>query len=68
MAIDSDTRRFENNIYNPLAEILVYNYLKATFTTEISDKIEEHNKGLKKFITRVNKFTDYNTISTEDRR
>ncbi|MCV5131735.1 hypothetical protein OFL98_23755, partial [Escherichia coli] len=68
IAIDSGVRRFENSIYNPFAEILIYNDPKAALTTKTSDKIEEDDEILKKFITRINKFINYNTISTEDYR
>lgn len=66
IAIDSSTRKFETNVYNPLAEILVYTILKTIFIGNTSDKMEENNRILKKFISRINKSTDYNTIITED--
>ncbi|MCV5126588.1 hypothetical protein OFB58_24685, partial [Escherichia coli] len=66
IVIDSGVRRFENSIYNPFAEILIYNDPKAVLTTKTSDKTDKDNKILKKFIIRVNKFTDYNTILIED--
>ncbi|MCV5111181.1 hypothetical protein OFM52_28270, partial [Escherichia coli] len=68
MAIDNSTYRFKNSVYNPFAEILIYNDPKATFTIKILDKIEEDNKILKKFIVRANKSINYNTVSTKDRR
>ncbi|MGS0066804.1 hypothetical protein ACUOJY_32150, partial [Escherichia coli] len=68
ITIDSSICKFENSVYNPLAEILVYNNPKTILTTKTSDKTEEDNKILKKFIIKVNKFIDYNTISIEDYR
>ncbi|MCV5168623.1 hypothetical protein OFC04_24075, partial [Escherichia coli] len=67
IAINSSTCRFENSIYNPLAEISVYNNPEAALTIKTSDKIEENNKILKKFITKANKSTNYKTISIKDR-
>ncbi|MCV5085001.1 hypothetical protein OFB78_30860, partial [Escherichia coli] len=61
MAIDSGIRRFENSVYNLLAEILIYNNFKIVLTIKTSNKIEKDDKILKKFIARANKFTDYNT-------
>ncbi|MCV5137836.1 hypothetical protein OFB61_24785, partial [Escherichia coli] len=68
IAIDSGTRKLENSVYNPLAEISIYNNPEAVLTTKISNKIEKDNKILKKFIIKTNKSTDYNTISTIDCR
>ncbi|MCV5132972.1 hypothetical protein OFL98_30230, partial [Escherichia coli] len=64
--INSGIRRFENSIYNPLTEISIYNNPEAIFTIKISDKIDKDNKILKKFIIRINKSTDYNTVSTKN--
>ncbi|MCV5090175.1 hypothetical protein OFC13_26415, partial [Escherichia coli] len=67
ITINSGTCKFENSVYNPLAEISIYNNPEAVLTIKTSDKIEEDNKILKKFITKENKSTDYNTILIKDR-
>ncbi|MCV5132212.1 hypothetical protein OFL98_26340, partial [Escherichia coli] len=66
IAIDSGARRLENSIYNPLAEISVYNNPKAIFIAKTSDKMDKDNEILKKFFVKANKFINYNIILTED--
>nr|AAA21780.1 gag-like protein [Neurospora crassa] len=68
MAIDGGARGLENSVHNPLAEISACNDPEAALTAKTSDKTEEDDETLKKFIARANKSTDYDTVSTEDRR
>ncbi|MCV5153080.1 hypothetical protein OFC46_24530, partial [Escherichia coli] len=60
--------RFNCSIYNPLVEISVHNNPEALLTAKTLDEIEEDNQILKKFTTKVNKSTDYNTILIKDYR
>lgn len=68
ITINSGPYRLGNSLYNPFAEILIYDNPKAMFIIKTSNKIEEENKMLKKCMIKTNQFTDYNTISIKDYR